>query len=259
VRRIVDGAGSPLAPHLRDAYRVNTADGMRQWAQDRAELARDTDDDALREVARAALEFLRDQPTGDGAAFQAWTRATDPFGQETPGVDVLTFHAAKGREWHTVFLLGCETSLVPHRSATTRADKAEEARLLYVALTRASDVLSVNWAERRGGYQRRFTPMLDGFSSESPEPSPPPAQLHALQRSERLLTLDRLREWRDEAARAGGILPDALCTDRTLASIADDRPSTPEELDASTGLGAMTARRLFPGVAAALAGDTVSR
>ena len=62
---------------------------------------------------------------------------------------MLTFHGAKGREWHTVLLVGCETSLVPHRSATTNAARAEEARLLYVAVTRATDELIVNWARRR--------------------------------------------------------------------------------------------------------------
>ena len=50
------------------------------------------------------------------------------------GVELLTFHAAKGREWHTVVVTGVETGLVPHRSATTVDAKAEEARLLHVAM-----------------------------------------------------------------------------------------------------------------------------
>lgn len=251
VRRQVDGAGSPLAPVLAEASRIRETNQMRRWVRDLAELG-DAGDDARRDVAAAAVEFLREQPTGDGAAFRAWVAATDPFGADVPGVDVLTFHAAKGREWHTVHLVGCETSLVPHRSATTNAARAEEARLLYVALTRATDVLTVNWAQRRGGYQRRQTPLLEEFASETPEPVPPPEDIARLERSDRAVSLERLRAWRDGAARAAGILPDAVCSDRVLADIADRRPASPEELDEVTGLGLLTARRLHPGIADAL-------
>jgi DNA helicase II / ATP-dependent DNA helicase PcrA len=252
VRRQVEGAGSPLTPVLTEAYRIREPNRMRQWVRDQLDLA--AEGDAIRnEVANAAAEFLREQPTGDGTAFRAWIAATDPFGGDVPGVDLLTFHAAKGREWHTVHLVGCETSLVPHRSATTNAARAEEARLLYVALTRATDVLVVHWAERRGGYQRKPTPLLAGFTSETPEPAAPPEAIVTLERSDRSITLERLRAWRATTARAAGILPDAVCTDRVLADIAEQRPASAEELDAITGLGVLTARRLYPGIAAAMA------
>lgn len=258
VRRLVDGAGSPFTPILAEAYRLRESNRMRQWARDQFDEA-----DALaergepgaalrREVAEAALEFLRDQPTGDGAAFRAWISSTDPFGGDRTGVELLTFHAAKGREWHTVHLVGCETSLVPHRSATTTAAKAEEARLLYVALTRATDVLTVHWAERRSGYQRKLTPLLASFTSETPDLLPPPTELLGRERSEQARTLDRLREWRGTAARAAGVLPDAICTDRVLADIAERRPTSPDELDQVSGLGAITARRLYPAIERAL-------
>lgn len=251
VRRQVDGAGAPLTPILAEAGRIRDPNHMRRWARDQAELG-EAGDAARAEVAEAALEFLREQPTGDGHAFRAWVGSTDPFGARAPGVDVLTFHAAKGREWHTVHLVGCETSLVPHRSATTNAARAEEARLFYVALTRATDELTVHWAERRGGYQRRCTPLLHEFSSVVPEAVAPPHELVDLERSGRSVTLERLRAWRAGAARAAGILPDAVCSDRMLADIADRRPASPEELDAATGLGPLTARRLYPGIADAL-------
>ena len=178
--------------------------------------------------------------------------ASDPFGGDSPGVELLTFHAAKGREWHTVHLVGCETSLVPHRSATTRAAKAEEARLLYVALTRATDRLTVNWAEHRGGYLRKLTPLLDGFESDVPPLLPPPEDLVSLTRSTRAVTLDRLHEWRSAAARAAGILPDAVCTDQVLGLIAEHRPASAAELDELTGLGPLTSARLFGRIQAAL-------
>lgn len=255
VRRVVDGAGSTLMPFLSEAYRLGDGNRMRQWAQDQFEQVEQgerDDDNPQAEVAGAVLDFLREQPTGDGSAFRVWVTTNDPFGRDSPGAEVLTFHAAKGREWHTVFLIGCETSLVPHRSASTNAAKAEEARLLYVALTRAADVLIVNWASRRNGYQRRRTPLLEGFVSVTPELTPPPRDLVALPRSGKQVTLERLRDWRASTARAGGILPDAICSDHALAVIAEQRPGSPDELDDITGLGAITARRLFDGIARAL-------
>ena len=251
IRRQVEGPGSPLVPVLTEAYRIKDPNRMRQWARDQLDLA--DEGDAIRgEVAAAAIEFVRDHPTGDGTEFRVWVTTTDPFGGRVPGVELLTFHGAKGREWHTVHLVGCETSLVPHRSATTNAARAEEARLLYVALTRATDVLAVHWAERRSGYQRKRTPLLADFASETPEPTAPPRELATLERSDRAVTLDRLRDWRATAARSAGILPDAVCTDRVLADIAEHRPASPEELDAITGLGSLTSRRLYPGIADAL-------
>jgi DNA helicase-2/ATP-dependent DNA helicase PcrA len=252
IRVRVAGAGSALGALLDEAYRLREPDALRRWIRDQHELAED-DDDPRREVALAANDFLRDHPTGDGAALRAWIGATDPFGIADAGVELLTFHAAKGREWHTVHLVGCETSLVPHRSATTNALRAEEARLFYVAVTRATDALTVHWAKRRAGYQRQSTPLLDGYVAQEPQPVPPPAELVGIEPSAKDTALERLGEWRHHAARASGILPDALCSDKTLALIAEHRPASPDELDELTGLGAITARRLWPGIASALA------
>lgn len=257
VKRNVDGMGSPLTPFLTAAYRLNDHNRLRQWGHDEAELAESTDT-PRGEVAVAILDFLREQPTGDGGEFRTWVHTNDPFGGGAPGVELLTFHGAKGREWRHVHLVGCETGLVPHRSATTNAGRAEESRLLYVALTRASDDLTVNWARRRRGYERKLTPLLDGFTSDAPPLLPPPQELASMTRSDRQVTLERLRDWRSAAARAGGILPDAVCTDRALGLIADHRPASPEELDRITGLGAITSRRLFSRIRSALDEVTTS-
>lgn len=252
IKRRADGPGSELTPLLDEAYRIRDTEQLRRWIRDQHDLA-ESDDDPHRTVALAANEFLRTAPTGDGMALRAWVSASDPFGTAEPGVELLTFHGAKGREWHVVHLVGCETSLVPHRSATTAAARAEEARLLYVAATRATDRLVVHWAERRGGYQRKRTPLLDGFEPGEVVFVPPPPELVGHSASERDAVLERLRAWRFDAARASGILPDALCSDHALARIADHHPADPDELDALTGLGAITSRRLFDGIARALA------
>ena len=251
VRKRIDGAGTEIGPLLDEAYRLREPDALRRWIRDQHDVS-EGDGDPRTTVALAANDFLRTQPTGDGLAFRAWVAATDPFGTAEPGVELLTFHAAKGREWHTVHLVGCETSLVPHRSATTAALKAEEARLFYVAVTRATDRLTVHWAERRNGYQRRRTPLLDGFEPGEPVILPPPPDLVSTEPTPRDTALDRLHTWRANAARANGILPDALVTDHVLSLIATHRPTSPDELDTLTGLGAITSRRLFHGIERAL-------
>jgi len=57
-----------------------------------------------------------------------------------------SFHRAKGLEWETVLVAGVAEGLVPHSAARTPEAQAEERRLLYVALSRATDQLVVTWA-----------------------------------------------------------------------------------------------------------------
>jgi DNA helicase II / ATP-dependent DNA helicase PcrA len=261
LRRIVLQPGSPLANTVRAVTALPSATRLRGWAHDVLDAPGDAADpveSAERRVAAAVLEFLRDQPLGDGAGLRAWIQATEPF--STPGnsggVELLTFHGAKGREWHTVVVTGVETGLVPHRSATTVAARAEEARLLHVALTRASDQLIVTWAARRGGYARKPSPLLAGFDVEprSPRRRPPPELLRPGPREEDA-SLHRLIAWRHDAARAAAMLPEGLCSDRDLATIVDSSPRSPEELAAVTTFGPLTAARLFPPIRSALDGE----
>ena len=154
VRRNATAQGTPLQAAVRQAAALGSASRLRGWAHDildappppqslrhrshdrrrssdgRApttqtadeQSAPSSDADAERRVAAAVLEFLREQTLGDGAAFRAWVATTNPFEDaSTEGVDLLTFHAAKGREWHTVVVSGVESSLMPHKSDTTVA------------------------------------------------------------------------------------------------------------------------------------------
>ena len=61
----------------------------------------------------------------------------------------MTFHAAKGLEWPIVHLLGLEEGFVPIAHARTAAARAEERRLLHVAVTRAEQELHLLWCDRR--------------------------------------------------------------------------------------------------------------
>jgi DNA helicase II / ATP-dependent DNA helicase PcrA len=264
VRRNATANGTPLQTAVRQAASLGSASQLRGWAHDvldappvaqslrhRAPVsqrrvddgAEGTDGDPERRVAAAVLDFLREQPLGDGATFRAWVATTNPFDDaSTDGVDLSTFHAAKGREWHTVVVTGVESSLVPHKSAGTVAGRAEEGRLLYVAFTRATDHLLVTRAARRGGYTRTASPFIADLDLTVPAPAPPPRRVRA--RVDPLI--GALHEWRDDSARRADILPTQLCSDRDLASIARERPTTVEQLAAVTSFGQITAERLAP-------------
>ena len=55
-----------------------------------------------------------------------------------------TIHSAKGQEWDTVFVLNCVDGCIPSDLATGSSEEIEEERrLLYVAMTRAKNVLAL--------------------------------------------------------------------------------------------------------------------
>jgi DNA helicase-2/ATP-dependent DNA helicase PcrA len=257
VHRVSSASGSPLQMAVRAAAANTSASRLRAWAHDTLDgtspeagsprtraPADDRVDDAERRVAAAALDFLRAQPLGDGATFRSWVATTNPFDDTTErGVELLTFHAAKGREWHTVVVTGVETSLVPHRSATTQALRQEEARLLYVAMTRAADQLTITRAARRGGYAREPSPFIDGLPLGDAPPAAPPARTRH-RRGDSIGSA--LRDWRESTARRARILPNQVCSDRDLAAIARHRPTSVDELESVTSLGPLTAARLTP-------------
>ena len=54
---------------------------------------------------------------------------------------MMTAHASKGLEFDRVFLVGLEEDVWPHKLST---DPMEEARLFYVACTRAKKYLNIS-------------------------------------------------------------------------------------------------------------------
>ncbi|MBI5568535.1 MAG: UvrD-helicase domain-containing protein [Desulfomonile tiedjei] len=87
-------------------------------------------------------------------------------------VTLMTIHASKGLEFPVVFVAGVEDGIIPYvppgQSISTRFEPEEERRLLYVAMTRASDDLFLTRADRRtvhgmefSGAPSRFLDSLD--------------------------------------------------------------------------------------------------
>lgn len=60
---------------------------------------------------------------------------------------VGTVHGAKGREWDSVLIAGCEDGSFPQ--AKKDSDLEEERRLMFVAITRARKTLAFTWCKER--------------------------------------------------------------------------------------------------------------
>jgi DNA helicase-2/ATP-dependent DNA helicase PcrA len=132
--------------------------------------------DNLEELVNAAQSFVREADLAVDAPFQdqgsgdrdqtAEEGATDPLtaflahaaleagdtqaAEGRPALQLMTIHAAKGLEFHTVFITGLEEGLFPHENSFNEAESLEEERrLMYVAVTRARRRLYLTLAQSR--------------------------------------------------------------------------------------------------------------
>jgi DNA helicase II / ATP-dependent DNA helicase PcrA len=134
---------------------IEWSEDGRPWS-DQAVLARTHDQLAVvgRALARAGIPYRiapgaeapdggRGRSTGSGPR-----RGVTPEGAEE-AVELATFHRSKGLEWGAVCVVGLEDGFVPIVYASSTPARDEERRLLYVALTRASDHLHCSWARSR--------------------------------------------------------------------------------------------------------------
>ncbi|MFI3258394.1 MAG: 3'-5' exonuclease, partial [Spirochaetales bacterium] len=66
-------------------------------------------------------------------------------------VNLMTIHASKGLEFPVVFIAGCEEGIIPHARSIeeNEANREEERRLFYVAITRAQDKLYITSCRKR--------------------------------------------------------------------------------------------------------------
>lgn len=88
-------------------------------------------------------------------------------GQEA--LQLMTVHAAKGLEFHAVFLSGLEEGLFPHENSSREKDGVEEERrLMYVAITRARRRLYLSYADSRMLHGQQRYGIASRFLEELP-------------------------------------------------------------------------------------------
>ena len=94
----------------------------------------------------------------------------DNYDQSMDCVTLMTMHAAKGLEFPTVFIVGCEEGIFPGLRCIGEPDEMEEERrLCYVALTRARKHLILTCARQRMLFGRTTANRVSRFVEEIPE------------------------------------------------------------------------------------------
>lgn len=234
---------SPLEQALSEVYRLGSREALALWADEQFALQ----DPLRRRIAEEIDRFLSSHEPG---GLRSWVDARDPFddldddnGQGA--VSLLTFHGAKGREWPVVIVAGVEDGLIPHSSALSPAQRAEEARLLYVAITRSIDRLVLTRSESRNGSPARPSPWLEAVAQSIADQQPvaPPPDLP---RRKVVDPLADLKAWRTQVARGAGISEVAICNDTVLRSLLERPPATTAELAERLGITPLAAERLRP-------------
>lgn len=215
------------------ATELTSREALTEFAADILDTGEYSPDDADYIVATLVRDFLDNHRSGavDGRTFGSWL-ATSSDVTEVEGVDVLTFHAAKGREWSLVIVAGAEKGLLPYRSARSTQARSEEARLAYVALTRAADELIVTWTDQRNGKPSGPSPLLPTVTTALPVVDAPTPEFRALasRRSTRDPIVDALDAWRRRHARTARIDPDGVLNKRQMKALAFQKPETIEQI-----------------------------
>jgi DNA helicase II / ATP-dependent DNA helicase PcrA len=164
------------------------------------------------------------------------------------GVNLLTYHRAKGLEFDAVLLPAVEEGVLPIRQASTPPEVAEERRLLYVGLTRARVHLWLSWAARRAGasgreQSRKPSRFLDDLVPPGAGRVRPRAVASGMSRTGRASVradgplAEQLRAWRRKRAEADGVPAYVVFNDRTLAALSERQPHSRGELLAVEGIG----------------------
>jgi DNA helicase-2/ATP-dependent DNA helicase PcrA len=172
------------------------------------------------------------------------------------GVNLLTFHRAKGLEFDAVFLPRLVDGELPFRAGRARADEDEERRLLYVGVTRARRYLYVTWATDGRTKRSPFLAELQPGSvpEDHREPRARPAKAAGLVTGEGGPLYEALKSWRLERSRADGVPAYVVFHDATLQAIAERRPRSNIDLLDISGIGPTKMSRYGDDVLAVVAG-----
>jgi DNA helicase-2/ATP-dependent DNA helicase PcrA len=278
--RVRGGAAFLDRPEVKDllaGMRATAGGGARTFAEALIDLQSDAEEspEEVREHAEALASLGREYLAAEGGIgsvegflgfLSAALRNDDVAGGDA--LELLTFHAAKGLEWETVWVTGLEAGFVPIKHAEGRASElAEESRLLYVALSRSRRWLHCSHATNRDfgtrTARRARSPLLDlveaaatgrsleeitGADVNRKGAATARARLKGIDAGELgeadVPLFEALRDWRRSWCRAHDIKAAyTVFDDRTLRAIATHRPTSADALLDVPGIGPTKAER----------------
>jgi len=197
--------------------------------EDAEEVTRQAD---LARLRALSSEFVASDPDGDVAGFVAELSRRFSADRSARGVNLSTFHRAKGLEFEAVFLPRLLDKELPFRSGRATADPEEERRLLYVGLTRAKQHLYLSWPLEP---RTQPSPFLAELGVSDPASPSRPARRPSEAAGGPLF--EDLRRWRAERAKSQGVPAYVVFHDATLVTIAERRPRDRGDLAGVPGVG----------------------
>jgi DNA helicase-2/ATP-dependent DNA helicase PcrA len=199
--------------------------------------------------------------TIDAALAELDRRQAAEAGGSTEGVNLLTYHRAKGLEWDAVYLPALDEGILPIRQAKEDEEVAEERRLLYVGITRARRFLALSSSSRKpsrflaaveppraGARPGTRSPAAKGERRVRVLPGAPIATAAPADDS----LIEALRVWRRARAAADAVPAYVVAHDTTLAEIAEVRPRTLPALRRVRGMGPAKLERYGPEILAVI-------
>ncbi len=126
----------------------------------------------LNELINAATLFVHENEDDSLTSFlthAALEAGEHQAGDSDDALHLMTVHASKGLEFHTVFITGLEEGLFPHQNSKMNDGVDEERRLMYVAITRARRRLYLTFAQSRMLHGQVNYGMASSFLRELPE------------------------------------------------------------------------------------------
>jgi len=215
----------------------------------------DADEEVTRQADLARLramaeEFERANEHGNVAAFVEELGRRFSTEHSARGVNLLTYHRAKGLEFDAVFLPRLLDGELPFRSGRAKAEPDEERRLLYVGITRARTYLFLTWATDA---KTTPSPFLDELGVRTPAAPRRPSSARIRMPKAGGPVLERLKAWRRSRARADGVPAYVIFHDKTLEEIAELLPKDWADLAAVSGVGPTKLERYADEVLAVIA------
>jgi ATP-dependent DNA helicase Rep len=165
-----------LAQHARQASAADLVEEVLARARYASHLAQGSKNPALQE---RRLDNVRELAGWFRAMATGRTRAGDLAAQLAllghadrddggDAVRLMTLHAAKGLEFRSVHIVGCEDGTLPHEGAIDEGRLDEERRLLYVGITRAKEWLHLSYSIQGRRYGQTFRQKPSRFIDELP-------------------------------------------------------------------------------------------